>query len=61
MLSEKLTPDDNITAFQVRSTSILLKGVSGPSSFLELDQTCKLRVSTIPLVSAIVSACGVGS
>ena len=32
-----------------------------PSSFLELELTCAPRVSTIPIVSAIVSAFGVGS
>ena len=38
-----------------------LNGVSGLLKFLELDQTCAVRVSTIPLMSAIVSAFGVGS
>ena len=36
-------------------------GCPDRSSFLELGQTCALRVSTIPLVFAIVSAFGVGS
>ena len=52
-------------SFKVKSyfrlQKLLLKGCPDHSSFLELDQTCALRVSTIPLVSAIVSAFGVGS
>ena len=38
----------------------MLKGVVRTSSFLELDQTCAQHVFTIPLVSVIVSAFGVG-